>query len=323
MERPEKIQKNFSKSLLELLEQAQVMHNLFIIDWPDFTAKFPFMDSTYANDFQTAIDAADAEPDDEAVLDQQQMLTYQLEQRMQEARNAYTTLLTYVQLAYPKNASILNHFGQERYRRARNNQLKMKELMEYAHSVANAAPYQPVLIAKGFQQTDIDNLLALANALESENASQEGAKINRSFVAQVRTVKYNTVYNFMQELNMASKVVYMDNYAKQQQYLLYNEGSGLNVLAAYENTIAANGLTAAGPLVANTKKLRLTLVSGENLEFGLSFAVNAAFDGNTITLGAPEALTVNITDFATTATNIVVRNQSLTLAGSFKVECLG
>ena len=323
MKRAEKILKNFAKPYLEVLEQARVMYAFFMVDIGSFTARFPFMDSTYAADFLTAIDDADAQPDDETVVDMQQMVTEQLNQNMQLARNAYTTLMVYVELAFPGRADVLELFGKRKYEAARRNQLKLKELMELAYTVAQKPEYNPALIAKGYTQAEIDQLNVIAETLEVSNVEQEVAKGERLTSSQLRVKKYNEMYAYMQEISKTSKLVFADDYAKQQQYLLYNDGSGLNVLATYENTVAANAPVAAGPLVANTQKLRLTLVSGENLEFGLSASANGAFDGNTVTLGAPEVLVVDIDDFATAATNIVVRNQSLTLEGSFKVECLG
>lgn len=97
-----------------MLDQAQVMHAFFVEDLPSFTARFPFMDTAYAAAFLTAIDDADAQPDDETVVDSQQMITVQLEQNMQLARNAYTTLMTYVELAFPGRADVLEMFWQEK-----------------------------------------------------------------------------------------------------------------------------------------------------------------------------------------------------------------
>jgi hypothetical protein len=228
MERAGKNKKKFNKSFLELLQQAQVMQNTLIVDLPQFTTPFPFINATYVSNFNNAINAADDLPLDDTLLGEQRMLTRAVAQHMQEACNAFTIMLTYVILAFPGRADVLAHFGKKKFVKARYNCLQLIELLRYAHAIANSADYKPMLISKGFLQNDINNLQATANTLDNTYALQQSAKINRSVMAQARVEKFNTLYNFMQEISSASKVVFMNNYAKQQQYKLYKKSTAAN-----------------------------------------------------------------------------------------------
>lgn len=320
MERPKKVERKFSKPQLKLLEQAQKLHDIFEEDLALFTAKFPFMDTVYLDNFQTQINEADAEPDDESVVDNQQTFTNDLNNSMKNGRNGYTILLTYVSFAFPNNASVLEHFGQKRYRTARFVQLEMKELLQYAHEIANKPAYNNSLIAKGFLQTDIDNLLTLANAISSGNRAQENVINERVVITQERLSKLNLVYDTMAEISKGSKVVFINNYAKQQQYLLYSNTE--QVLSNIEGPIAANTVLNLGLLPTSAKTFRFKNNGPSALQIGLSKdGVN--FDGNTVTSGGVGTDDIDIDDLASTGTIVIVQNQSATQVGNYKLQILG
>lgn len=245
MERPEKVERKFHKPDTEMLEQAEVMQANFTTDQPDFTDQFPDMDTPFETDFETAITTADALPDDEAVVDDQQLETQDVEELMETARTLVQILFLIVSRAFPKDAAILDVFGKKRYEKARKNQLKMIELLEVAYKAATNPLYNAAIIAKGFSATQIAQLNTLENDLQEENKTQEVAKSGRPVKTQTRVQALNVVWDFMVLISDASKVIYKDNYAKRKQYLLYpsqgsdspleytgpiNSGEALNVL---------------------------------------------------------------------------------------------
>jgi len=226
METPKKVVRKYRKANLLLLQQAQTMLDHFLDDIAAFAARYPLMDATYATNWQTAIDNADDMPDDEEVVSNQKQTTNAVNEAMVAAMNHYSLLVTFLKMIYkPKIAAVLDHFGYPRYRRVRYVQLEMKELMDLAFERANSATYKADLIARGFVQADIDLLNTLAQQLDSNNREQEKAKTDRPELAQNRTELHNMVWDIMEEVNIASTVVFADNYAKQQHYLLYPEGN--------------------------------------------------------------------------------------------------
>jgi hypothetical protein len=224
METPKKVERKFRKAYLLLLQQAQTMLDHFLDDIAAFTARYPLMDATYATAWQTAIDDADDMPDDEEVVSNQKQTTIAVDEVMIAAINHYSLLVTFLKMIYkPKIAAVLDHFGYPRYRRVRYVQLEMKELMDLAYDRANSADYKADLIARGFVQADIDLLNTLAQQLDDKNRVQEKAKTDRPELAQNRIELHNAVWDIMNEVNIASTVVFYNNYAKQQHYLLYPE----------------------------------------------------------------------------------------------------
>ena len=226
MEQPEKVKLNFNKPLLTMLEDSQTMHDNFVIDEPDFIVKFPTLAPPFAANWQTAIDAADALPGNDAVLAQIGLLTQELDQEMLQARNQYQSLLLYVKLAYPKDDAVLKMFGQNLYVSARDNQLEMIELLELASAQANVQPYKAALIAKGFTQVEITLLKTIELSLRSKNKAQEAAISKRPFATQTQHKACNAVWAMNVLVNTAAELVYKDDYAKQQQYLLYPDAGG-------------------------------------------------------------------------------------------------
>src|SRR3990170_720446 len=105
METPKEVIKSYNKSHMLMLEQSQTMRDHFEADKADFAHFTQFLDPFAAN-WQTAIDAADALPDDEAVRDEIKLLTQTVNVAMNAAENAYGTLIIYVKQAYPNDAAI-------------------------------------------------------------------------------------------------------------------------------------------------------------------------------------------------------------------------
>lgn len=244
MEKPEKAIRKYAKSDLLLIEQAQTMLENFNEDIAEFTAKYPDMDAAYATAWQNAINAADAAPDDEEVVSDQKQKTETLIETMRQADNKYGALVTYLKLIHKdKAAGVLDHFGYKRLRRSRYSQPRMKELLDLAYERANSADYKAALIAKGFLQADIDELNALASQLNDENIEQEKSKTDRPEAAQERITLHNAVWDIMTEVNIASKVVFANDYARQQHYLLYPEnnsgGGGSDAPFAASGTVGA------------------------------------------------------------------------------------
>jgi len=325
MEKPEKVIRKYNKSDVLLLEQSQTMLDNFIEDIAEFTPKYPGMDATYATAWQTAINDADDAPDDEEVLGDQKQKTLAVTDTMRLAQNKYSALVTYLKMIYKDDQkAVLDHFGSSRYRKDRNKQLKLKELMDLAYERANSATYKAALIAKGFLQTDIDELNTLAQQLLSFNQQQEKSKTDRPEIRQDRVTLHNNAWNIMTEVNIAASVVFINDYARQQHYLLYPEKSnGETPLQTIQSIIGMGSFKNEGPLIAGAQTMNMLVLVGGPIEFGLSVD-GMTFSGNTITVGAAgQSNSVPISYFASAGNIILVRNQNGAANGEYKIEILG
>jgi hypothetical protein len=218
------IERDYSMDDLQMLQRAQVFHNSFVTDKAAFVADFPHLDDPFAADFQTAIDAADAIPSASEYDAQISAVTFDLNEQLPLGRKAAQKLYTYVELVWPKGQKN-NIFARNKYEKARQSQLGMKELLEQAHRNADNPVYKTPLLAAGYTQAAIDELKTISDAIDTLNEQQEdmlAARVDKSYE---RVTAYNAVWGFMQKINKASKVTFEDNPAKIEMYLLYPTAS--------------------------------------------------------------------------------------------------
>lgn len=103
---------------------------------------------------------------------------------------------------------------------------------------------------------------------------------------------------------------------------LLRDTNDRQILASYEGNIAASATENLGLLPTGATLLKVSVLSGGAVEFGLSLdGVN--FIGNTTTIGGIGEETIVIADLNSTGTQILVRNQNALLQAGFKVEVWG
>ncbi len=218
------IDKKFSKSFDEVLQQAYLFYDGFLIDEADFTAASPLFAIPFAANFLIDIEAADALPTNEDDLNEQTLLTQAVEEDMESAREHYQKLLLYINLAWPDDKAIAKAFGSTLYDKARSNTLKLINLMQDSFNDANSVTYKADLIAVGFVQADIDLLGSLADDITAKNRVQEKFMKLSSQRSETRIVAFNKVWDSMAKLSDTSKIIFKDSPAKIEYYLLYPTG---------------------------------------------------------------------------------------------------
>lgn len=216
------IEKKYSKSFDEVLQQAYLFHDGYLVDEADFAAASPLFGLTFAADFLADIVAADALPTNADDLNDQTVYTQAVDDSMDSAREHYRKLLMYINLAWPEDKTIAKAFGSRIYEKARSNTLKLINLMQDAFNESDSATYKTDLIAVGFVQADIDLLNTLAEELTTNNRAQE--KFMRlSFArSEERVVAFNKFWDTMVKISNTSKIVFKDSPAKIQYYMLYS-----------------------------------------------------------------------------------------------------
>lgn len=214
------IERLYDMEDLAMLERGQIFHNAFLIDDPDFVAAFPHLAPPFAPNMQTAIDTADALPSGAEIDAEIAVVTEELNAIMPLGQRAMQILFTYVALAWNSNAKS-NLFGKSKYEKARNSVLKMKELLELANRQAEVPANKTALIAVGYTQIAITELKTISDDLDAKNQEQVDMMAARGQKTETRIIALNAVWSFMMQINKASKVVFVDNPAKIELYLLY------------------------------------------------------------------------------------------------------
>ena len=215
---PEPIRRDFSLADTEMIQDARTKHASFTEDKADFVAFDPDFADPYADNFESQIDAAEAMPDDETILDQQQQLTNAVDLEMQKSRDKFQDSKPFIVKAFPTDAAIQNEFGFNDYKKAQSNQGVFIKFMLKFHGVAEK--YKVQLIAQNYTQVKIDEILTRYTALKDADIAQELFIKSRPTKTQDRIKKYNTAWQTEKVICTAGKRIYKDDYAKYQRYLL-------------------------------------------------------------------------------------------------------
>lgn len=218
------VERAYDMDDLQMLQRAQVFHDGFIDDKAAFEAAFPMFADPFAADFQTAITDADAIPTGESVMLDIKVVTEQLNNSVALGMEKLQKLYTYVEMIWNSKARN-DQFGRQSYSKLNRSQSKTKELLELAHEKAEQGTNKPQLIAAGFTQADIDGLLAQSNLINGLNRQQESMIADQKTKSDIRVTAYNGVWEYMQKLNKASKVVFVNSPARLDFYLLYPSSS--------------------------------------------------------------------------------------------------
>ena len=208
-----------------MLDRAQVFHDQLNGELATFTARFPWLDAAWLAAFQADMTAADAFPKDESVILDLKVLTGDVTAAMQQGLAALQTLGGYAKLAWPDDIARQRVFGQQYWRYAYSNTLKLQEALELAHAKADNANYKPDLLAKGYTQAEIDQLDALATDLQTKNGLQEAMKMGRHVTKHDRIALLNVVWEHMRTINVCASVVWAADAERMNQYQLYPSSS--------------------------------------------------------------------------------------------------
>lgn len=218
--------RDYDKADDRMLEQSQTMRTLFEGDKADFVGFYNHLADPFSALWQSDIDSAHALPTADEEIAELEVRTEDLEAQMETARVQYQKLASYVRLLFPASKAKQGVFGLDKYVKVRKSQSGMRDLMRLAYRMADSADYKGDLIALGFAQSDIDALNAIADGLSVAMEEQEESKLTCRLATEERVAAYNKVWVSMAAAAAASKQVFPDNFAKQQQYLLYPEGRG-------------------------------------------------------------------------------------------------
>jgi hypothetical protein len=220
MKHPEELKRLFTKADEEVLQQSDVQLGLFQENKEAFVARFPQLADPFADEWGTANGTArELIPDFEAVNEQANE-TQILETTMEQGRSLFQTVILYVQLAFPNDSTVLRLFGQPQYDSARNSQLKLPVLLRSTYKQASKEEYRPALLAKGLKEEEIEMLNGLATAIVEQDAAQQKAKKARSLAASVRIQTMNTVWEKMALVCQCAKLVFQNDAAKYNLFLL-------------------------------------------------------------------------------------------------------
>ena len=223
MKHPEETKRLFTISDEEVLQQSDVLMDSFETHKEVFAFRFPQLGGTFGADWAADTAAARAILPDYAEVGEQANETAKLEELMDQGRNHFQTVMLYAQLAFPKDVAILRLFGQQQYNLVRTSQLQLPVLLRSAYNQVSKDEYKPALLAKGLKEDEIELLDSLATAITEQNIVQQKAKKARSIAASERIEAMNKVWERMALVCQCAKLVFQDDAARYNLFLLTDE----------------------------------------------------------------------------------------------------
>jgi hypothetical protein len=228
---PDSEKRDYTISDSDMLQDSKTCIILFTADLADFTAQDSMFTSTYATNWQTAIDDASGVMTDETFMDIQEQLSKKVEEEMANCRQLFQSSKYNIEKAFPDNAGVQHEFGYDNYDKVRKDHSLMDTFMFTFFTVAGK--YSSELVAKGYTVAKIASIETQRKALETAVNKWKTHEAGRGTLKQTRIGKLNAVWKCRTEVAKAAKYVYADNYAKYQQYLLpaSEEGAGTFVVS--------------------------------------------------------------------------------------------
>jgi len=225
MKRPEEVNRNFTKSDDEVLQQSDVKLGSFEVNKGKFIERFPQLADPFAEEWCDAISNARRILPDYASVANQSKETDALNTLIEKGANLYQTLLLYVRLAFPNDAMVLRIFGQHQYDAARKSQLKLPILLTTGYTQASKPEYISALMGKGMKRLEIDALKIMAESIINQGKMQEKAIKDRTLDKNERVTALNLVWAKMALVCQCAKLVFQNDSTRYNQFLLSNEAN--------------------------------------------------------------------------------------------------
>ena len=195
-------------------------------DIGDFSAFDSTIDRGYISKIEGALDGVREVKKDEVMVDEQTQLTDEVNRKMAACNKEYKTVAYFVRHIFDGDEGIKNEFGLDDVKGARNNQPKMIFFMDTL--AKTAAKYKDQLVKGGMNPNVIDALPKLAEELHEANQRQEQFKDERAELTQERIKRVNALYAPLARIGDIAKIIYADNQAKLNTYLMPTPDSSTN-----------------------------------------------------------------------------------------------
>ena len=202
----------------QMLEQAQTIKDLFLININDFEASDDTLNLDFALALQAKIDAAIKHPTDDDVNKQISELAASMKEAWKACSTHFQQAKYFIEKAFPANTARHKVFGYSDYGMMTRYQKKVQPFMELFAEAVNK--YKTELLAAGYKQQDIDLIPTLTTNFRNAMRALASAKKNRYEVTQTRTTLMNNVWRDIKTINTASKKIYHDNPARLRQYYM-------------------------------------------------------------------------------------------------------
>lgn len=215
---PLPIKRKYNVGDAVMLEFADTTREFFIQDKMDFTGFDPNFGDPYADNWGNDIASSRITPSDKDVDDELTILTKAVNDAVTAGEEKFRDTRHFIEKAFPDNRLMWNAFGYNDFDFARKSQPRFIAFLYKFHEVAER--FKTKLLAIGYSQTKIDEILLLAKALNDANKEQEVFIGSIPVKTQDRIILLNKVWDQITEVCRVGKRIYRHDYARYNRYLL-------------------------------------------------------------------------------------------------------
>lgn len=195
---------------LQAIERAGTMRLGFQKLEAEFIALDPDFAPPFADQWMAAIDLAISQPSDEYTMDEQAILTDEVNKAIKQGRSAMADLRFFVQKAFGTKglAGVFNFKAHDRTTRQPANYIIYLRVQH-----AMAVQFSAQLSAKGMSPAQIAALATAADQLAAAELAQELFKRERLRRTVVRKDVMAAMWAYLQQVHRAAQVIYAEDEA--------------------------------------------------------------------------------------------------------------
>ena len=313
---PVELVRNYNGSDAFMTESANVNHKLFIEDLVAFEAFDSTLNNAFAAAYSALVVAAQTVVADSSIIDQQVTLTENADAQMELARIKYTQTKYFVLKAFPNSLGTQGEFGLNDYNKARRSKTQMGQFLHELYTACKK--YNNELITVGFNQASIDSILTLRTDLMGDTISQKVFEKQRPKLTEDRIVVLNEGYKLMVLVNAAAQIVYMDDYAKQKQFV-YMPSSQTDDSIDFSGVMAF-GITAVVGTVVYKASSSINFKNNGTVLLSFSLSNDDQLGGVIVQLEGGAEAKHDMESLLVNGTNIIVKNSDTAVDGSYSIE---
>jgi hypothetical protein len=312
MKKANEVQRLFAMSYGHALEKLYYILSCITGDQTDFATFAAKFTAQFITDFHALILAAQDAPQDNQIIDIQVQKTGAVNSMMETCISLIAKERYFLPLAFTDKA-ILNEFGANDYDASRSSHTEMLRFMGVLTS-ANVK-YSVQLLAAGMTQAELDAVKNAYDNLLRANNEQEYYKGERVTLTQQRINKFNAAWEVLTDICTAGKIIYVDNYAKQRQYIIYkSSSSGSDIFTG----VVGNDVTKeiADTEIPPSTNVLMKNTGTTNLRFCMRDDNNPCTGGVVLAAGEEKS---KLASELGSGNNLYVTNESVISDGSYKV----
>ncbi len=188
-----------------------------------FVSLFPKLDDEFLNEWKKELNVLKKIEEDRDVLGVQQKQTEMLYKSLQNATEQMNILLLYAKISFPANRAKMKAFGKSDFSKVRYSAPKMLSLMKNTLVRILLTENLEKLHSNGFDENRLKDFKKAISELEININKQAEIKSLRPIKTQERIAAYNKLWERLELVSNAAKLVFADDKDAAEKFLLYSD----------------------------------------------------------------------------------------------------